>query len=720
LQRTEIDLNLVHLGAELNAVDVLLRRAVHKWRAAGQNNEDPLRGLHLSPDQAAQLASRPVSFGWADVSSLPEEVEQAYVQAFNRARTEAEGAIEQAVKKQQPLQLVYLSEAFNLSRFEIDVLLFCLAPAVDARFGSLYGYLQDDVTRRHASPGLIIDLLSNPGLQRMNLLAFFTPEAPLIMHGLLQRVPDTHHQAVPYALHQMYRVDETIVSFLFGQYQPRESLAGCLKLEWPQVDDTDAAVLGESISALAGFIGDAIERAPILALQGHDAAQMRAAERHIALSSGLPLLRLELDMVEGGRDALEDAVRAALRDARLSSAIVCLTGWDAILADGAPPAHLMESVFEHAGPIIITGRARWQPRAVVRDRGIFWHSFEPPDYAHRLTLWQHFVRAPKAVMKTLDLETLAGQFALSATQIRDAAQAASDYTAQHKKKLDKAMLLAAARDQSSPALGSLARKITPRHAWNDLVLPDDQREMLIELVNTVRKRAMVLDEWELGRKLTASQGMTALFAGPPGTGKTTGAEIIAAELGLDLYKIDLSTIVSKFIGETEKNLERIFNEAENSNAILFFDEADAIFGKRSEVKDAHDRYANMEVSYLLQRMEAYNGVTILATNLRANLDDAFLRRLQFAIDFPFPDEQQRLLIWQTLFPASVQRDKSVDFTKLANRFKLAGGSIRNIIVGAAFLAASDGGVVTQKHLLHSTRRELQKMGRLVSDRDMAL
>jgi SpoVK/Ycf46/Vps4 family AAA+-type ATPase len=208
--------------------------------------------------------------------------------------------------------------------------------------------------------------------------------------------------------------------------------------------------------------------------------------------------------------------------------------------------------------------------------------------------------------------------------------------------------------------------------------------------------------------------------GEPGTGKTMAAEVIAAELGLDLYKIDLSGIISKYIGETEKNLEQIFNEAQSSNAILFFDEADAIFGKRSEVKDAHDRYANIEVSYLLQRMEAYDGITILATNLRANLDDAFTRRLQFVVDFPFPEEVYRLRIWQTLFPPGVPRTANLDLPLLARRFKLAGGNIRNVIVSAAYLAAADGGQVTMSHMLHGLRRELQKMGRLVNEADLQI
>jgi SpoVK/Ycf46/Vps4 family AAA+-type ATPase len=237
--------------------------------------------------------------------------------------------------------------------------------------------------------------------------------------------------------------------------------------------------------------------------------------------------------------------------------------------------------------------------------------------------------------------------------------------------------------------------------------------LLREIVTSVREQGTVLDEWELGRKLASNRGTTILFAGPPGTGKTMAAEIISAELGLDLFKIDLSTVVSKYIGETEKNLEQIFSEAENSNAILFFDEADALFGKRSEVRDSHDRYANVEISYLLQRMEAYNGITILATNLRANLDEAFTRRLQFAVDFPFPDEHDRLRIWQTLFPARVPRAEDIDLPLLAHHFKLAGGSIRNVLVNAAYLAAADGRRVTMQHLLHGVRRELQKMGRLM-------
>jgi SpoVK/Ycf46/Vps4 family AAA+-type ATPase len=224
----------------------------------------------------------------------------------------------------------------------------------------------------------------------------------------------------------------------------------------------------------------------------------------------------------------------------------------------------------------------------------------------------------------------------------------------------------------------------------------------------------VLETWGFDGKLSLGKGLAALFCGPSGTGKTMAAEIMSRELGLDLYKIDLSSVVSKYIGETEKNLARVFSEAETTSAILFFDEADALFGKRSEVKDAHDRYANVETSYLLQRMEEYIGICILASNLRRNMDDAFVRRIAFVVQFPLPEEPERLRIWQGVFPAATPRGDDMDLGFMAKQFKLAGGNIKNIAVASAFLAAEDGARVSMRHLLWATRRELQKMGKSLS------
>jgi SpoVK/Ycf46/Vps4 family AAA+-type ATPase len=285
-------------------------------------------------------------------------------------------------------------------------------------------------------------------------------------------------------------------------------------------------------------------------------------------------------------------------------------------------------------------------------------------------------------------------------------------------RVTRADLFAAARAQSGQDLARLARKIEPRYTWDDIVLPEDACAQLREICRRVVHHHRVLGEWGFGRKLSLGKGVNALFAGPSGTGKTMAADIIANELGLDLYKIDLSSVVSKWIGETEKNLDRIFTAAENANAILFFDEADALFGKRSEVRDSHDRYANVEISYLLQKMEEYEGIAILATNLRQNLDESFVRRLAFTVHFPFPDETSRERIWSGIWPLETPLGDDLDLAFLAHQFKLSGGNIKNIALAAAFLASEDGGPITMAHLRHATRREYQKLGKTVSEAEL--
>jgi len=275
-----------------------------------------------------------------------------------------------------------------------------------------------------------------------------------------------------------------------------------------------------------------------------------------------------------------------------------------------------------------------------------------------------------------------------------------------------AQVFAAARRQTGHRLATLARRIEPVSTWDDIVLPAETTAQLSDLCARVRLRSTVLSGWGFDRKLPRGRGTSALFTGPPGTGKTSAAEVIAGELSLDLYSIDLSAVVSKYIGETEKNLERIFSAAAEADAILMFDEADALFGKRSEVHDAHDRYANIETSYLLQRMEQYDGIAILATNLRQNLDEALTRRLQFVVEFPFPDDAHRAGIWRICFPAGAPLAGDLDFDALARDFRLTGAEIKNAALHAAYLAADSGEPIGTAVLHRAIRREFQKMGRV--------
>jgi ATP-dependent 26S proteasome regulatory subunit len=706
----EVNLSLKHLLAELARIDLLLQRQIQRWQEAGQDPGDAFRGLYVSDQEAQALISRPVSSHWGDtISGDNHSQADPFAQALQEASLQAHALAEAARHQNHPPRLSRLIETFGLQPFDVDALLICLAPQIDLRYERIYGYLQDDVTRKLPTINLVLGLLCPPGAERILALRHFSLQGPLFSHRLLERPADEPRNTL---LNQVLTIDRTVAAWLLGDYQPPTQPGLRFALSAPAARPSDPVIAGESVLNPQKIIA----KKPILAFYGPDSAAQLAAARLLAQEAKRPLLEVRYQAEAAGETSAAAALDLALRDARLTDALPFLHGWDSALEDAALPAGMFAELCTFPGLLIFSTAARWLPKGYEHDRRIAWQEFPTPSYARRIALWQHFLGQAEPLP---DVENVAGQFQLNTGQIQDAVASARNLAAQHERRIQPEDLLVAARSHSNPRLGALALKINPHYRWDDIILPDDQRALLRELVATVRERPQVLDAWGVGRKLVPNRGVTVLFAGPPGTGKTMSAEIIAAELGLDLYKIDLSTIVSKYIGETEKNMERIFQEAETSNAILFFDEADALFGKRSEVKDSHDRYANIEISYLLQRMEAYDGVTILATNLRANLDEAFTRRLQFAVDFPFPEQADRLRIWQTLFPPDVPRAANLDFEMLARRFKLAGGNIRNVIVNAAYLAAANGSVVTMEHLLHGTRRELQKMGRLIGEQDLS-
>jgi SpoVK/Ycf46/Vps4 family AAA+-type ATPase len=344
-------------------------------------------------------------------------------------------------------------------------------------------------------------------------------------------------------------------------------------------------------------------------------------------------------------------------------------------------------------------------------KGLITVAFGIPPWATRRHAWSRALREQGLRPGRATLDLLAETFPFGRGQIRDSAHAAANLTAYAGGAQGAEPIFQAARSRSGQALARLTVKITPQHDWDDIVLPPETLEELGELCRRVSLHRRVMGEWGFGGKMSGGKGVAALFHGHSGAGKTMAAEVIASELRLDLYKIDLAGVVSKYIGETERNLDRIFDAAADASAILLFDEADALFGKRSEVRDAHDRYANLEVSYLLQKMEQHPGVSILATNLRQNLDEAFLRRLAFTVAFPFPDETSRRRIWEGIWPAETPLAADVDAGWLAARYLLSGGNIRNVALAAAYLAAKDADLVRMSHVLYAVRREFQKMGK---------
>ena len=418
----------------------------------------------------------------------------------------------------------------------------------------------------------------------------------------------------------------------------------------------------------------------------------------------MPVVGVDLRMVPAGSDPVELA-QVAARAAQIRGGVLLLAHLDETGSRNVLDARVWTELAAHT-LLAATGTANWDAT---------WSSQPPllltaPDLslAQRRVVWHDALHGDLGD----DQWRAVAAFRLTPEQVALAARSAAQAGLSANRETGPSDLQRGARAQNAASLERLARRVEPRVGWADLVVPRDVEVELRSIVARIRHRARVLGEWGVGGASAKTRGLTALFSGESGTGKTLAAEVVAGELGLDLYVIDLSSVVDKYIGETEKNLDRIFTEAERINGVLLFDEADAIFGKRSEVSDAQDRYANVEVAYLLQRMERFIGVAILTTNLRANVDEAFLRRIDVLVDFPVPDETSRLALWEHQCAAGLPLADDVDLAFLAHGFRLAGGNIRNIVLTGAYLAADAGRKVEMADLVRATAGEYRKLGRL--------
>ncbi|GAA2628240.1 hypothetical protein GCM10010307_17940 [Streptomyces vastus] len=701
-----------HLQAELARLDVLLGRQVGRARHSHREPADELSALYVSEAEVDALLD-------GTLDTPPHDGELETEAELDRLSAEIAERVAQSVRDGVSLRLVALAGLFDLHPVDVDVVVMCLAPEIDRRYERLYGYLHDDMTRRLPTVGLALDLVSADRAARTAARTRFAPSAPLVRHRLVTLTEDS---AAPThsLLGSTVRLDPRIAGFLLED----DELAGRLRPYAGIVPPTGTlddlyfpAEFGASLARLSEHADDGL----VVYCQGPYGVGKQSAASACSLRWKAPLLVVSADLL-AERPMEEFAALVALvdREARLQGAVMYWENVDSLLGEQARPrlSLLLSTLAAHPAPVFLAGDTAWEPSDPPAGMTFVRLEFPAPGCDERLRLWESALDVLDGTDRpALDLAAVSGKFRLSGGQIQDAAATARNLAharAPGAPRLTQDDLYAACRLQSNRKLAELAQRITPHYAWDDIVLPADRMEQLREIANQVRYRALVYESWGFERKLANGRGLAVLFAGPSGTGKTMAADVVAHELGLDLYKIDLSTVVSKYIGETEKNLSRIFAEAATSNAVLFFDEADALFGKRSQVRDAHDRYANLETSYLLQRMEQHEGVVVLATNLRKNLDDAFIRRLHVTIDFPVPGVEDRRRIWEQVWPKEAPLDGSVDPDLLARQIDLPGGNIRNIALAGAFLAAADGGVVTMGHLLRATRREYQKMGKILT------
>jgi len=600
------------------------------------------------------------------------EANQHYLMsALNAVR----GALEQRVPVQPPPvaeeispppALETLCQLFGLSAFERGVLLLCAANELDSKFAALFAQVNGDPRRDYPTFSLALGALPDPHWSAL------TPSAPLRRWRLIEILSGQNLASSP------LKIDERVLHFLTGVTYLDERLVGIVEpvLTTMELADSQRTVAEEIAATLRNQ-----PPLPVIQLCGNDTLAKRAVASASCASVGLNLHAMPAQILPADARELETLIRLWEREATLTGSALLIECDDSDNRFSA--TRFMERT---AGILFLSTRERRRMHA----RSSMSFDIKKPTVEEQRALW-------KDAGVNGQVEALATQFDLSATSIRTvAAQSRSP-----------AALWDACRAQARPRLDDLAQRIESRADWSELVLPAPQLAMLREIATHVRHRVKVYTAWGFAEKGARGLGISALFAGASGTGKTMAAEVLANELRLDLYRIDLSQVVSKYIGETEKNLGRVFDAAEEGSAILLFDEADALFGKRTEVKDSHDRYANIEVSYLLQRMETYRGLAILTTNMQDALDPAFLRRIRFSVQFPFPDAAERGEIWRRIFPAQTPKD-GLDVERLA-KLHVAGGNIRNIALNAAFLAANAEEPVRMNHLLRAARAEYAKI-----------
>jgi hypothetical protein len=672
---------------ELRRLDLLLHRELLRLRAGYQLSLDELRGIYISDEQVDALIAR------AHPPGAPTNIEEL---------TRAAEELRLRIGDSSPLASV--AQRLELEPFERDALLVALAPELHLKYEALYGYLNNAAARRHATVDLMVRLCARAPGDR----AYVHASARLLRDGLLETV-DPPSERRPELARELV-VAPALAAALTGAspFDPRLAAFVEPAADRPAAHVPLPSTVQQALEQLTSPLRSLADK-PVVVLVAERAQAPEAVALQILRALGRGLLRFF-----GSASPLEPwlspalALLARLRD---DGVFIDVEEWTAEARRALPG--LLAALSRARVPVVLTVAPTSEWRSLMREQPAVTLHLDAPTVSERRLLWSRALASHPLGAASGALSDVAEHFRLGPSQIAGAAHSIALGACEGED--ERQRLFSAAREQSSGDLGHLALVVPPRHAWSDLVLPPVVTRRLREVTGAIASRAKVFGDWGFGRR--SGSGLMVLFAGSSGTGKTMSASVIAREIGLELYRIELASVVSKYIGETEKNLHRIFEAARSANVILFFDEADALLGRRSEVKDAHDRYANIEVAYLLQKMEEHDGVVILASNLSKNMDQAFARRIHYVVEFPRPDAPLRERLWRRILPPEVPVSGDLDFDFLARQFDLAGGDIKTIALDAAFLAAGENRALTMADLVGAVSRQMFKQGRPVGASD---
>jgi len=589
-----------------------------------------------------------------------------------------------------------LAARLGLNAFERDVLLLCAAMEFDTRIGLLCAQAQGDPAKTYPTFGLALAMFDDASWDALS------PERPLRFWRLIEINQPGARPLIASAL----KADERIVNYLKGVNYLDDRIAPMLDvvavdaeaLAPSQQQKVDAIVEPLRLGAARGSL-------PLVQLLGRSRASKLQIAQAVASTLGVDLRRLAADAIPSTAADQETLLRLWQRETALLNLALIVDAAD--LDRASPQGISVQRLLSRMGGVcLVDVREPWAGLA----RDSFSIDVDKPTPLEQRAAWTAALGddAAQHAART------ATHFDFEIGTIRRIAADALAASADDRSRLP-GLLWSYSLARGRPTLDQLAQRIDARAVWDDLKLPANEKSLLRQIADQAEHRSLVYDDWGFRDRLNRGLCISVLFAGPSGTGKTMAAEVIARELDLPLYRVDLSTVVNKYIGETEKNLRRLFDAADDGGAILHCDECDALFGKRSEVKDSHDRHANIEIDYLLQRIESFRGLAILTTNMKSALDTAFLRRLRFVVNFPFPSAAERAAIWRAAFPSGMKIG-NLDFDQLA-RFDLTGGSIHNIALNAAFLAARDLGRVTMPIVLEAARAEYRKLDKAVNEAD---
>ena len=719
--------SLDHTRDALGLVFLLVRRYVGRYGHRMLQADGRLSNLYVSlregqqllhgePDAALATRLSPVEH-WPDAASVETDI------LAWRGHSEQRMLASMVMDPPPAPALEEFRALFRLSEAELTLLVAAAGPALSVDLARLYGFAWADFAVKTPTVGFLAELVADDADDIWKLAEAFTPSSPLVRHCLVTLGEESTRLATP------VNVPEAVVAMLRGAVRPLEEILGdvCAVHEASGALDRDALTLSDGTlrrleQALRKCVGHGSRASAGLALLGVQAAGRRCAMRTLAAELGLGLLEVDLAaLLKRHNQSLDVMLGAIGREATLRRCAVLLRGdslWEDAGDDANELARRLATRWTDLGPLTALTARRLGGPLLHLEGLVSVVAFGAVSSDQQRAVWTAALDA-RGRPVTADLtDALVAALEAPPGAIVNAVDAAhrdrvalGDTTGP----LTQNVILRAHGVRSAHRLHEIAEPFQTTAEWADLVLPPETMAVLEEVLVHSRQRDRVFGEWGFKRKMSYGRGLSCLFAGPPGTGKTMAAGLIARALQRPSFRIDLSRVMSKWVGETEKNLAKVFDEAERSHVILLFDEADSLFGSRTEVKSANDRYANLEVNYLLQRMEAYDGITVLTTNFDKGIDEAFRRRIRFRVTFPFPDASAREQLWASMLPAEAPVEPGISFTALANRYEIAGGSIKNAVLRAAFLAAHDGVPIGLQHMEKAAVMEAREMGLLVRD-----